>query len=188
MTSASVHQALLQPAVLQILRAAGFNAAKPAALDTLTDLAARYLTLLSESTSQIASNIHNTAVPTIQDVRLALVTNGALIPQMTPDEEARRGEVEIAGEWFPFEDLRGVERFIDWAHGEQNREIRRIAGFGGGEELNVDQIAAGTDEKVDYLTGKLKAIDFVIFAKEKNCERQKKRRYDCHCATRPSCY
>lgn len=157
MTSTSVHFALLRPAILQILRAAGFTAAKPAVLDTVTDLAARYLLLLATSTTQNALNTHNDNVPTIQDVRLALSENGALYPQMTPSEEARRGEVEDAGEWVPFEDLRGVQAFVDWAHGEVNKEVRRIAGFSG-DELNVDQIAAGTDEKVDYLASKSERV------------------------------
>ena len=153
MTSNSLHQSLLQPAVLQIVRSAGFNSAKPLAIDTLTDLATRYLVLLATSTIQNSLRIHNTSVPTVQDVRLAFSENGGLYPQMTPDEEARKPDVMVAGEWMPFEDLRGVDGFIDWAHGSVNKEIRRIAGFSG-DELNVDQIAAGTDEKVDYLTCK----------------------------------
>lgn len=152
MTSNTLHQSLLRPAIVQILRAAGYTSAKPAVLDTVTDLAARYLLLLATSTAQNALICHNTYVPTVQDVRLALSENGALFPQMTPMEEAKRDEVEVAGEWMPFEDLRGVQAFVDWAHGDVNRETRRIAGFSG-DELNVDQIAAGTDEKVDYLTG-----------------------------------
>lgn len=152
MSSSSVHSALLRPAILQIVRAAGFTSAKPTAVDTATDMAARYLLLLANSTLHHALNTHNDNIPTIQDVRLALSENGALYPQMTPAEEAYRGEVEDTGEWVPFEDLRGVQGFVDWAQGEVNKEIRRIAGFSG-DEINVDQIAAGTDEKVDYLTG-----------------------------------
>jgi transcription initiation factor TFIID subunit 3 len=154
MASNSVHHALLRPAVLQILRAAGFTTAKPAVIETTTDMAARYLLLLANSTLQNAFDIHGDNIPTVQDVRLALSENGALFPQLTPIEEAGRGMVEVAGEVVPFEDLRGVRSFVDWAQGEVNKEIRRIAGFSG-DEINVDQIAAGgTDEKVDYLTGK----------------------------------
>ena len=153
MASTSVHHALLRPAVLQVLRASGFTTAKPAVIDTATDMAARYLLLLANSTLQNSFDIHGNNVPTIQDVRLALSENGALFPQLSPSEEARRGWVEEAGELVLYEDLRGVRNFIDWAQGEVNKEIRRIAGFSG-DEINVDQIAAGTDEKVDYLTGK----------------------------------
>jgi transcription initiation factor TFIID subunit 3 len=137
---------------LQILRAAGFGQARPAVVDTVTDLAARYLLLLASKTAQNAFNTHNSWTPTIQDVRLALTEVGALFPQMSVGEEQQKDLVEVEGELVPFEDLRGVRAFVEWAQGDVNKDIRRVAGFGGGE-MNVEQIAAGTDEKVDYLTG-----------------------------------
>ena len=153
MTSADLHTALLRPAVLQMLRAGGFSYAKPAVVDTVTDLAARYLLLLASSTAQNAFNTHNTCVPTIQDVRIALSQVGALAPQMSTAEESLREDVEISeGVWVPFEDLRGVEAFVNWAHGPVNKEIRRIAGFG--DDANVEEIAAGLDDQDDYLSGK----------------------------------
>ena len=153
MTSADLHTALLRPAVLQILRAAGFSYAKPAVIDTVTDLAARYLLLLASSTAETAFNTHNSFVPTIQDVRLAMSQAGALYPQMSAAEERMRGDVQVAeGVYVPFEDLRGVEGFVNWAHGPVNKEIRRIAGFG--DDVNVEEIAAGLDDKDDYLSGK----------------------------------
>ena len=151
MTSADLHTALLRPAVIQILRAAGFGYARPAVIDTVTDLAAKYLLLLASSTAQNAFNTHNTFVPTIQDVRLALNQAGALSPQMSTTEESLRDEVEVEGAMVPFEDLRGVQGFVNWAQGPINKEIRRIAGFG--DDANVEEIAAGLDEKEDYLTG-----------------------------------
>ena len=154
MTSADIHTSLLRPAVLQILRGAGFTHARPAVVDTVTDLAARYLLLLASSTAQNAFNTHNSSVPTIQDVRLALSEAGALYPQMSAAEEQLRGAVEVEGEMLPFEDLRGVRAFVEWAQDDLNKEVRRMAGFGGGDEMNVEQIAAGTDEREDYLTGK----------------------------------
>ena len=153
MTSADIHTSLLRPAVLQILRAAGFNHARPAVVDTVTDLAARYLLLIASSTAQNAFSTHNSFVPTIQDARLALSEAGALFPQISAGEEQMRNPVEFEGELVPFEDLRGVRAFVEWAQGDANKSIRRIAGFGG-DEMNVEQIAAGTDEKEDYLTGK----------------------------------
>ena len=153
--TAEIHTALLRPAVLQILRATGFNYARPAVVDTVTDLAARYLLLLASSTAQNAFNTHNDFVPTVQDVRIAMTEAGALWPQMSTAEEALKDPTEILpGEIVPFEDLRGVRGFVDWAQGSANREIRRIAGFGAEGEMNVEQIAAGTDERVDYLNGK----------------------------------
>lgn len=158
MTTADIHASLLRPAVLQILRAAGFNHARPAVVDTVTDLAARYLLLLASSTAQNAFTTHNSFVPTIQDVRLALSEAGALFPQMGAGEEGMKDAVEVeGGEMVPFEDLRGVNAFVEWAQGDANKSIRRVAGFGG-DEMNVEQIAAGTDEKEDYLTGKCECV------------------------------
>ena len=151
MTSADLHAALLRPAVLQILRAAGFGYTRPAVVDSLTDMAARYLLLLSSSTTQNAFNNHNSYVPTIQDVRLAMTQAGALLPQMSVVEEALKGEVEIEGVMVPFEDLRGVDGFVNWAHGAVNKEIRRISGFG--DDANIEETATGLDEQEDYLTG-----------------------------------
>lgn len=153
MTSPDLHTALLRPAVIQILRAGGFGYARPAVVDTVTDLAARYILLLASSTVRNAFNTHNTSIPTIQDVRLALNEAGALVPQMSSAEESLRDDVEIDGVKVPFEDLRGVEAFVNWAHGPVNKEIRRIAGFG--DDSNVEEIAAGLDEQEDYLSGSL---------------------------------
>ncbi|EHY59515.1 hypothetical protein HRR83_001207 [Exophiala dermatitidis] len=151
MTSSNeLHAALLRPAVIQILRAAGFGYARPAVIDSLTDLAARYLVLLASSTAQNALNLHNTPVPTIQDVRLALCQAGALVPQMSTVEESLRDPVEVDGVMVPFEDLRGVQGFVNWAQGPVNKEIRRVAGFG--DDTNLEEIAAGLDDQEDYLS------------------------------------
>jgi transcription initiation factor TFIID subunit 3 len=168
MTTTDLHTALLRPAILQILRATGFNHAKPHVIDTLTDLTARYLSLLSTTTAQTAFNLHNSPVPTIQDVRIALSSVGALTPQMSTAEEELKGEVEIveAGVSMkvPFEDLRGVENFANWATGSANREIRRIAGFGedGAAGANVEEIAAGLEDEDDYLDGKSGALFWLM--------------------------
>lgn len=152
MTSSDLHAALLRPAVLQILRAAGFGYARLAVVDTMTDLAARYLLLLASSTAQNALNSHNYEIPTIQDVRTAMTQAGAFVPQMSVVEEGLKGDVEVDGVMVPFEDLRGVERFVNWAHGPVNKEIRRIAGFGD-DAINLEEITAGLDDQEDYLTG-----------------------------------
>ena len=161
MTSADLHTALLRPAVLQILRAAGFGHAKPAVVETMTDLAARYILLLASSTARNAFNTHSSFVPTIQDVRLGLSQAGALYPQMSTVEESLKADVQVSeGVWVPFEDLRGVEAFVNWAHGPVNKQIRRIAGFG--EDGNMEEIATGLDDRDDYLSGKC-FYDLTIF-------------------------
>ncbi|KAH6619787.1 hypothetical protein B0J18DRAFT_467919 [Chaetomium sp. MPI-SDFR-AT-0129] len=143
--------ALLRPAILQILRATGYHGAKISVLDSVTDLAARYLLHLCQLTAVYATHNNDqidlateeddgipstdraivtpgVPAPTIVDVRMALQRAGALLPERVPEEQEYLGE----------EDMRGVENFIEWATGALNREIGRIA---------LD----GDDEARDYL-------------------------------------
>jgi transcription initiation factor TFIID subunit 3 len=153
MSSISLQNALIRPAVLQILRAAGFHNTSGAALDVITDLAIRYLLLLASSTAQNAFNNHDDYIPTIQDVRMALLEVGALRPQMSVLEERAKGSVKVDGQDVPFEDMRGVEDFLNWARGPLSHEIRRIAGLAPGPG---DVVAAGVlDEHEDYVTGEV---------------------------------
>lgn len=119
----TLHRQLLSPPVLDILRAAGFTRARPAVLDTVVDLTYRYLNLLSTHTAVHAqARCAGTADEpeiTITDIRKALQDVGALHPQLSELEELARGE----------EDMRGVEAFLEWASGDVNAEIRRIAGM-----------------------------------------------------------
>jgi transcription initiation factor TFIID subunit 3 len=140
MSGPNFHNALLRPPIIQILRATGFHSTRPSVLDTLTDIAARYIMLLGSSAADHAINSHpDDPVPNLDDIRLALQDAGALRPQMRDAEETWRGE----------EDLRGLEAFLSWFSGPANREIRRIAGFLPSEG---DMIDAESLEKEDYLT------------------------------------
>jgi transcription initiation factor TFIID subunit 3 len=153
MSSINLQNALIRPAVLQILRAAGFHNTSVAALDVMTDLAIRYLLLLASSTAQNAFNNHDDYIPTVQDVRMALLEVGALRPQMSVLEERAKGSVKVDGQDVPFEDMRGVERFLSWATGPSSREIRRIAGLAPNPG---DVVAVGVlDEHEDYVIGKV---------------------------------
>ncbi len=151
MNSMNLHHALLRPAVLQILRAAGFNYTRSAVLDTVTDLAVRYLLLLASTTAQHAFNNHNDYVPTVQDARLALLEIGAFRPQLNVLEERAKGLEEINGETVMFEDMRGVDNFMKWARGPVNKEIRRIAGLV--NEAGTAEGLAVLEEEEDYVTG-----------------------------------
>lgn len=116
---------LLRPCILQILRAQGYHAARVSVVDALTDLAARYLLVLCETTAHHTA--HNSTeltglVPALVDVRLALEDCGALM-----------------GKDDPGDDTRGVDDFVDWVAGPRNREIKRVA---------LD----GDDENTDYLS------------------------------------
>lgn len=122
---------LLRPCVLQILRAQGYYAARPSVVDTLTDMAARYLTALCETTAMHMA--HNSTeltgiVPTVADVRMALEDCGALMPPSAFEGPEWQGD-----------DTHGADEFIDWVCGPRNREIRRVA---------LD----GDDENTDYLS------------------------------------
>lgn len=141
MAAPNLHNALLRPPIIQILRAAGFHSTRPAVLDTLADITARYLLLLSSSTAEHATISHeDDTVPTIADVRRALRDAGALRPQKSEAEEKLEGE----------EDLRGVEAFTSWFAGPSHREIRRIAGF---VPTEGDMVDADSLAMEDYLTG-----------------------------------
>lgn len=153
MTASDLHSALLRPAVLQVLKAMGFNLAKPAVVDALTDLAARYLLLLASETANAAVSNHSDNQPTVQDVRLALERLGALRPQMKVTEELAKGMELVDGVLVPFEDLRGVRNLIKWAEGPVHKEIRRVGGLDGGDSDNVADLAAGMEENEDYVTG-----------------------------------
>ena len=141
MSSHLLHNSLLRPPILHILRAAGFHSTRPAALDTLVDLASRYLTLLATKTASHALVNHNDLTPTITDARMALQDVGAFKPQLSTMEEQSRGE----------EDMRGIASFLDWLKGDGNAELRRIAGLVGSEGAMVSLDADG--EKGDFLTG-----------------------------------
>lgn len=101
-------------------------------LDTLTDLAARYISQLASSTAEYAELNHDEHFDiSIEDVRMAMEDCGALIPRLCLEDEDYQKE----------EDTRGVDGFIEWAKGPANKEIRRIA------------LDGGEADKEDYLTG-----------------------------------
>ena len=151
MAAPNLHNALLRPPIIQILRAAGFHSTRPAVLDTLADVTARYLLILCSSTAEHARVNHDgDPVPTLADMRLALQDSGALRPQKSEMEEMLEGE----------EDLRGVEAFTSWFMGPSHREIRRIAGF---VPTEGDMVDADSLAKEDYLTGMSVLLLFVTF-------------------------
>ncbi|KAG9201135.1 hypothetical protein G6514_006047 [Epicoccum nigrum] len=149
---------LLRPAVLHILRATGFHYGKPSAVDTVVDLTARYLTLLAERTAYNAYSNHNDLEPDLSDVRMAMQDCGLLVPTMTAGEElwkeylrkpleeynGESGAREMEERRRDAEDTADVNEFIDWVTGEQNREIRRIAG-------TYKPVATNPTEQLDQL-------------------------------------
>jgi len=175
MTANSLHHALLRPAVIHILRAAGFHGARPSVVDTLTDLAGRYITLLSERTLAHSFASHNDLDCDITAVRMALEDCGLLIPTRTSSEEIwaelLRMPLEGYSEQYDIrkrekerrddEDTEGVRNFAEWFESNKYREIQRIAGFGPPE----GQVPSLGPQPVreDYLTGEFVVHSFFFF-------------------------
>lgn len=148
-----LHRALLRPAILHTLRAAGFHSTKPSVLDTLINLAERHLVLLASTTAQFAVASHNDPVPTISDVRMALCDCGVLVPLEGAAEEAWKERMRIplaemadvpkAGKQRAMvekrkrddEDTEDVTEFTRWYDSNQYREIKRVAGLE--KDLNI---------------------------------------------------
>jgi hypothetical protein len=158
MSSDDLFRNLLRPAVLHILRASGFHYGKPSAVDTVVDLTARYITLLAERTAYNAYSNHNDSTPNITDARMAMQDCGLLVPTMTAGEEEWKqilrkpldfyneetGAREMEQQRRDAEDTADVKEFIDWVQGDQNKEIRRIAG-------TLKDIATNPTEQLDQL-------------------------------------
>ncbi|PVI08041.1 hypothetical protein DM02DRAFT_608143 [Periconia macrospinosa] len=160
---------LLRPAVLHILRASGFQGAKPSVVDTLVDLTARYMTLLATRTAYNAYSNHNDLEPDISDVRMAMQDCGLLVPTMTAAEELWSEILRKPLEAYDEEsgarakeekrrdadDTADVTSFIEWARGDTNREIRRIAGVAKPQQpTTTEQLDAA--EMEDYLSSLMK--------------------------------
>lgn len=133
-TPPSVFHAYLRPVMLQVLRATGYHSTRPNVLDSLTDLAARYMAVLCEKTASHAAHNHGDSGDfTVDDIRLALQDTGALLPSRVATEEMFTDEEE--------EDPRGVEEFIAWFSGQRMKQLMEVG--------NAD----GESEATDYLNG-----------------------------------
>lgn len=177
-----LHRALLRPAIIHTLRAAGFHSTKPSVLDTLTSLAEHYLILLASTTAQHAISAHDDPIPTVSDVRLALTDCGVLFPSDDAAEESWKeimrvpledmgravekgsaGRIAAERRKREEEDLRDVREFERWYHGDALAEIRRVAG------VTPDASAAGASFPVVGVGGGLmQADDFLTTLKRKH--------------------
>lgn len=186
-----LHRALLRPAIVHILRAAGFHSTKPSVLDTVTNLAERYLTLLASTTAAHARSSHNDPVPTITDVRMALADCGALSPLSGAAEEdwrerMRRPMAEIEApvnggmtraqaerKRREEEDLKDVRDFVRWFESPQHAEMRRVAG------LTPDASAAGAaaGPAIGVGGGVMQAEDYLQVLKSKQGKSTVEMRY-----------
>jgi transcription initiation factor TFIID subunit 3 len=165
MSNPEFFHAALRPAVIHILRAAGFNGTKASVLDALTDIAARYIMLLAQKTATNAFHTHNDIEPNITDVRLAMQQCGILVPTLTASEETWRELLRKPLHEYPernglrakermrrdAEDTKDVRDFIDWVRGDTYKEIKRIAGLAPPQNF-TDTADLDAAEMEDYLT------------------------------------
>lgn len=114
--SAAFYHALLRPAILQILRAQGYYSTSPVVLDTVTELAGRYITELARSSAEFAErNNEDSTDVTLVDMRMAMEQCGVFFPEKEFTEQ----------EWAGQEHTEGVDNFIRWAQGKKNAKIRK---------------------------------------------------------------
>lgn len=182
--SYDLHRALLRPSIIFILRAAGFHSTKPSVLDTLTNIAERYLLLLASTTAQHAASAHNDAVPTITDIRMALTDCGVLVPHLNADEEfwtemtrrpidaietslaatdahAAQTRAHATKRKRDAEDLEDVRMLTSWFDGHEHHEIKRVAG------LIPDPTTSGNMPTVGVGGSVIQAEDFLTTLKRK---------------------
>jgi transcription initiation factor TFIID subunit 3 len=143
MSERLLHHALLRPAVIQILRAQGFSGAKPSVVDTLTDIAAKYIMLLATRSLAHAHTSHVDTEPDNTDVRMAMVDCGILQPAMTSTEEIWTELLRKPIEEIPdrnelqrreaqkreVDDTEEIAAFAKWFRSKAHREITRVAGL-----------------------------------------------------------
>lgn len=149
-TQSAFFHALLRPSILQILRATGYHSARPSVIDSLTDIAARYLTALCLSTASHAVHNHGDAGDyNLVDVLMALQDVGAVQPAkkramgLTWQDSENEGQNEEEDEENDDDCAEGwvVDEFVEWFAGQRMRELMLI-GRGDGEI-----------EATDYLSG-----------------------------------
>ncbi|KAF2226646.1 hypothetical protein BDZ85DRAFT_178749, partial [Elsinoe ampelina] len=128
-TPHDLHAAALRVPILHILRAAGFHSTKPTVLETLVNLTERYILLLASSTADNALANHNSLIPDVTDVRMALTEAGVLLPVTSAAEEEWTEKLRKPLEDYDTHDVADVKEFKDWVTGDKYKEIRRIAGM-----------------------------------------------------------
>ncbi|KAK6335981.1 hypothetical protein TWF730_003354 [Orbilia blumenaviensis] len=104
---------LLRISTAQMLRHAGLAGSRPSVLDSLTDMTARYLTLLG-STARSISESSNRTTTELPDIICAMEHVGLLRPLTLYNAD--------------LDDTRAIDNFISWAKSPEVEELRKIAG------------------------------------------------------------
>ncbi|KAK6505612.1 hypothetical protein TWF481_007505 [Arthrobotrys musiformis] len=104
---------LLRISTAQMLRHAGLAGSRPSVLDSLTDMTARYLTLLG-STARSISESSNRPESELPDILCAMEHVGLLRPLTLFNAD--------------LDDTRAIDNFISWAKSPEIEELRKLAG------------------------------------------------------------
>ncbi|KAJ8097993.1 hypothetical protein POJ06DRAFT_214578 [Lipomyces tetrasporus] len=121
--SSELFYSFLRITTAQILRASGIDRCPPSVLDTMTDLAMRYMTLLSIRAAKYAA-LCGRKEPDVGDIRMAMEATGGLRPMRILDEFPDEDKDDLAED-------EGLQRFIEWCY-NATKEFNTVAG---GEEL-----------------------------------------------------
>ena len=105
-TNHDFYFALLRISILQLLKAQGFDRARPSLVDVMTDLYAKFLSLLASEVSSIAqARCDQDDTVALQDITLALENLGVVKPTNILDVYDENSELSSS---------RGMEKFKDW--------------------------------------------------------------------------
>ncbi|KAI1461678.1 hypothetical protein F4805DRAFT_413004 [Annulohypoxylon moriforme] len=145
-----IHNALLRPVILQIMRAQGYHSSTPATVDAFTSLTAKYMMAIARQTAHYANATNDgvSCVPDIADVRMALEDCGAFKPNKDFAEQVFAGQ----------DDTRGVDDFIEWATGPKNSRIRKVAGLDKPTAGDVEMDGVEEPRETDYLSSMFKPL------------------------------
>ncbi|EJS41301.1 taf3p [Saccharomyces arboricola H-6] len=105
-TNHDFYFALLRISMLQLLKAQGFDRARPSLVDVITDLYAKFLNLLASEINSIArARCDQDDTIALQDITLALENLGIVKPTNALDVYDENSELSSS---------RGMEKFKDW--------------------------------------------------------------------------
>ncbi|KOG96295.1 Taf3p [Saccharomyces eubayanus] len=118
-TNHDFYFALLRISILQLLKAQGFDRARPSLVDVMTDLYTKFLNLLASEVSSIAqSRCDQDDTVALQDITLALENLGIVKPTDVLDVYDENPELSSS---------RGMEKFKEWCLSAQSSDARITA-------------------------------------------------------------
>lgn len=116
------HFALLRVSIIQMLKAEGFDRARPGAIDIVTDLYVRYFNMVVGEVQRVASFRSACGdMVAVQDISLAFANLGIIKPASVLDFDEDLDIVRGSND-------RGIQRFKDWClRGGAPKDARAVA-------------------------------------------------------------